>query len=87
MHPDQIKELILAGMACDHLALDGERIHVAPRLPRREIMLAAGHAQFDVLLALLNADLSNTTIGIDRTLRRLLEVIAILDDDLATVDA
>lgn len=27
MHPDQIKELILAGMACDHLALDGDGQH------------------------------------------------------------
>lgn len=27
MHPDQIKELIRAGMACDHLALDGDGQH------------------------------------------------------------
>ena len=27
MHPAQIKELILAGMACDHLALDGDGQH------------------------------------------------------------
>lgn len=27
MHPEQIKELILAGMACDHLALDGDGQH------------------------------------------------------------
>lgn len=27
MHPDQIKELILAGMACDHLTLDGDGQH------------------------------------------------------------
>jgi acid stress-induced BolA-like protein IbaG/YrbA len=27
MHPDQIKELILAGMVCDHLALDGDGQH------------------------------------------------------------
>jgi acid stress-induced BolA-like protein IbaG/YrbA len=27
MHPDQIKELILAGMACDHLVLDGDGQH------------------------------------------------------------
>jgi len=27
MHPDQIKELILAGMACEHLALDGDGQH------------------------------------------------------------
>jgi acid stress-induced BolA-like protein IbaG/YrbA len=27
MHPDQIKQLILAGMACDHLELDGDGHH------------------------------------------------------------
>jgi acid stress-induced BolA-like protein IbaG/YrbA len=27
MHPDQIKELILAGLACEHLALDGDGQH------------------------------------------------------------
>jgi acid stress-induced BolA-like protein IbaG/YrbA len=27
MHPDQIKQLILAGMACDHLSLDGDGHH------------------------------------------------------------
>lgn len=27
MHPDQIKELIHAGMSCEHLALDGDGQH------------------------------------------------------------
>ena len=27
MHPDQIKQLILAGMSCEHLALDGDGQH------------------------------------------------------------
>jgi acid stress-induced BolA-like protein IbaG/YrbA len=27
MHPDKIKELILAGMTCEHLALDGDGQH------------------------------------------------------------
>lgn len=27
MHPDQIKQLILAGMTCDHLTLDGDGQH------------------------------------------------------------
>jgi len=27
MHPDQIKQIILAGMACEHLALDGDGQH------------------------------------------------------------
>lgn len=27
MHPDQIKQLILAGMTCEHLALDGDGHH------------------------------------------------------------
>ena len=27
MHPDQIKQLILAGMACDYLSLDGDGHH------------------------------------------------------------
>lgn len=27
MHPDQIKQLILAGMACEHLELDGDGQH------------------------------------------------------------
>ncbi|MCE1239249.1 MAG: BolA/IbaG family iron-sulfur metabolism protein [Azonexaceae bacterium] len=27
MHPDQIKQLILAGMACDYLELDGDGQH------------------------------------------------------------
>lgn len=27
MHPDQIKELIRAGLTCDHLALDGDGQH------------------------------------------------------------
>lgn len=27
MHPEQIKQLILAGMACEHLALDGDGQH------------------------------------------------------------
>jgi acid stress-induced BolA-like protein IbaG/YrbA len=29
MHPDQIKELIRAGMACEHPALDGDGQHFA----------------------------------------------------------
>ena len=29
MHPDQIKELIHAGMTCEHLALDGDGQHFA----------------------------------------------------------
>lgn len=27
MHPDQIKQLILAGMSCEHLSLDGDGQH------------------------------------------------------------
>ena len=27
MHPEQIKQIILAGMACEHLALDGDGRH------------------------------------------------------------
>ncbi|MDR0775703.1 MAG: BolA/IbaG family iron-sulfur metabolism protein [Azonexus sp.] len=27
MHPDQIKQLVLAGMLCDHLELDGDGQH------------------------------------------------------------
>lgn len=27
MHPDEIKQLILAGMGCDHLELDGDGQH------------------------------------------------------------
>lgn len=27
MHPDQIKQLILAGMTCEHLSLDGDGHH------------------------------------------------------------
>lgn len=27
MHPEQIKQLILAGMTCDHLSLDGDGQH------------------------------------------------------------
>jgi acid stress-induced BolA-like protein IbaG/YrbA len=27
MHPEQIKQLILAGMACDYLSLDGDGQH------------------------------------------------------------
>ena len=27
MHPDQIKQIILAGMACEHLSLDGDGQH------------------------------------------------------------
>ena len=27
MHPDQIKKLILAGMACDHVDIDGDGHH------------------------------------------------------------
>ena len=29
MHPDQIKQLILAGMSCAHLSLDGDGQHFA----------------------------------------------------------
>lgn len=29
MHPDQIKDIILAGMTCEHLALDGDGQHFA----------------------------------------------------------
>ena len=29
MHPDHIKELIRAGMTCEHLALDGDGQHFA----------------------------------------------------------
>lgn len=29
MHPEQIKQLILAGMSCEHLELDGDGQHFA----------------------------------------------------------
>ena len=36
MHPDQIKQLILAGMACEHLALDGDGQHFQAVIVSRE---------------------------------------------------
>lgn len=36
MHPDQIKELILAGMTCEHLALDGDGQHFQAVIVSRE---------------------------------------------------
>ena len=36
MHPDQIKQLSLAGMTCDHLARDGDGQHFAARVVSAE---------------------------------------------------
>ncbi|MGE5492384.1 MAG: BolA family protein [Actinomycetota bacterium] len=36
MHPDQIKELILAGMTCEHLAIDGDGQHFQAVIVSRE---------------------------------------------------
>ena len=36
MHPDQIKQLILAGMACEHLELDGDGQHFEALVVSRE---------------------------------------------------
>lgn len=36
MHPDQIKQIILAGMACEHLALDGDGQHFEAVIVSRE---------------------------------------------------
>ena len=36
MHPDQIKQLILAGLACDHLELDGDGHHFEALVVSRE---------------------------------------------------
>jgi len=36
MHPEQIKQLILAGMACEHLALDGDGQHFQAVIVSRE---------------------------------------------------
>ncbi|NJD24966.1 MAG: BolA family transcriptional regulator [Betaproteobacteria bacterium] len=36
MHPDQIKQLILAGMACEHLELDGDGQHFQAVVVSRE---------------------------------------------------
>ena len=36
MHPDQIKELILAGMACEYLELDGDGQHFLAIVVSRE---------------------------------------------------
>lgn len=36
MHPEQIKQLILAGMACEHLAIDGDGQHFQAIVVSRE---------------------------------------------------
>lgn len=36
MHPDQIKQLILAGMTCEHLAIDGDGQHFEAVVVSRE---------------------------------------------------
>ena len=36
MHPEQIKQLILAGMACEHLSLDGDGHHFDALVVSRE---------------------------------------------------
>lgn len=36
MHPEQIKQLILAGMACEHLAIDGDGRHFQAIVVSRE---------------------------------------------------
>lgn len=36
MHPEQIKQLILAGMTCEHLALDGDGQHFQAVIVSRE---------------------------------------------------
>ncbi|MDD2884604.1 MAG: BolA/IbaG family iron-sulfur metabolism protein [Dechloromonas sp.] len=38
MHPDQIKQLILAGMTCEHLELDGDGQHFQALLVSAEFV-------------------------------------------------
>ena len=45
MHPEEIKQLILAGMACDFLELDGDGQHF------QAIVVSAGRVGYQIELA------------------------------------
>ena len=66
----------------DHLTLDREAVHVAPSLVDFQKLLTAGHAQLEVLVALLDANLADAAIGINSAAGRLRQIVAVLHGDL-----
>ena len=78
---------MLLDRAADHLALHGERVHVALGLAGPEELLAAGHAQFHELVALRDADLADAAVGVDGAAGGLLQVVAVLHGHFPSLDA
>ena len=78
---------VLLDGAADHLALHGQRVHVAVGLAGPQVVLAAGKAQLHELVALRDADLADAAVAIDRPPGGLLQVVAVLHGDLLALDA
>src|SRR5947209_12227120 len=72
---------MLLDCSTDHLALDEQWVDVPPGIIETKECLASGIAKLHELVAFLNPDLAHAAIRIDRALRSLLEVVAILHDD------
>ena len=70
----------------DHLALDGEGVHVAPGFSQPEVALPAGYAELDELVPFFGADFADAAITVDAAARRLFEILAVLDDLRSTPD-
>ena len=71
----------------NHFPLNGESIHIAPGFSLLEVLLDAGHAEFDELAPLFDADLPNVAVTVDGAASCLFEVVAILDNLYLAPDA
>ena len=78
---------MLADGAADHLALHGQRGHVAPGFARSQKSLVAGHAKFDELVPLLDPNLADAARAIHRALGDRFEIVAVLDGDRLALHA
>lgn len=77
---------VLPDGPADQLVLNGAGVDVAVGFAQAEVVLAAGSAEFDELVALLDPDLTDTEVAVDGAAGGLFEIVAILDDPLLAAD-
>src|SRR5690554_7675544 len=84
LDPERAQALLLVQMfldgAADHLALNGQRINVTPRLARAQVLLSAGYPKLQELIPFGNADLADATVAVDGTAGPLLQVVAVVHE-------
>ena len=78
---------MLADGAANHLALHGQRIDVAVRLPQRQKGFAIGKAQLQKLAALGGVDLAHPKVAVNGALGGLLQIVPIAHGDFLAPDA